>query len=87
MLGSPTTPDRGSARDSAKLRVAFRSLNNVGIRNVISWLNTQPDSSPVNASRPPSPTELAHDSGPVWYAVPSLYWTCTNYSLPVSRRT
>ena len=33
MLGSTTTPDRGSARNSAQPRVAFRSLNNVGIQN------------------------------------------------------
>ena len=54
MLGSSTTPDRGSARASAGLHVAFRALNIVGIRNVITWLNTQPGESPVNASWPPS---------------------------------
>jgi hypothetical protein len=51
MLGSSTTPDRSSARDGAELCVAFRALNSVGIRNVISWLNTQPVVSPVNASQ------------------------------------
>jgi len=56
MLGSSTTPDRRSARDSAEFRGAFRTLNIVGIRDVISWLNTQPGVSPVNASWPPSPT-------------------------------
>ena len=56
VLGSSTAPDRLMARANATLRVAFRSLNNVGIRNVISWLNTQPGDSPVNASWPPSPT-------------------------------
>jgi len=25
-----------------------------------------------------------HDSGPVWFATPSPWWTCTSYSLPVS---
>lgn len=40
MLGSSTTPDHSSARDGAELRVAFRNLNNVGIQNGISWLNS-----------------------------------------------
>ena len=46
-----------------------------------SRLDTQPAPSPVNAcpaaSRPPS-----HDSGPVWFATPSLYETLTRYTLP-----
>jgi hypothetical protein len=25
--------------------------------------------------------------GPMWFATPSSQWTCTTYSLPVSRRT
>jgi hypothetical protein len=29
----------------------------------------------------------AHGSGPRWLATPSSYRTCTDYSLPVSRRT
>jgi hypothetical protein len=29
----------------------------------------------------------AHGSGPMWFATPSSQWTCTTYSLPVSRRT
>jgi hypothetical protein len=29
----------------------------------------------------------AHGSGPTWLAAPSWYRTCTDYSLPVSRRT
>jgi hypothetical protein len=29
----------------------------------------------------------AHGSGPMWFAIPSSQWTCTTYSLPVSRRT
>ncbi len=28
-----------------------------------------------------------HGSGPMWIASPSSQWTCTTYSLPVSRRT
>ena len=86
MLGSTTTPDRGSARDSAKLRAAFRLLNDVGIQNVISWLNTQPGVSPVNAS-PNTSQHPAHDSGTVSFARLSLYGTRTRYSLPVSRRS
>jgi hypothetical protein len=46
-----------AACDNAAPRIAFRALNSVGIRNVISWLNTQPVVSPVNAWRPPSPTD------------------------------
>lgn len=87
MLGSSTTPDRDAARDSAASRFAFRPLNDVGIQDVISWLNTQPVGSPVNASWPSSPTVLTHDSGPVWVATPSLRRTFTDHSLPVSRRT
>jgi hypothetical protein len=86
MLGSSTTPDRDSARHDAEPRVAFRPLNSVGIRDVISWLNTQPGGSPVNASTCAS-RRTPHDSGPVWFATPSLHWTCTNYPLPVSRRS
>jgi hypothetical protein len=40
MLGSSTSPDRSSARDSAVLCMAFRQMNGVGIRNGISWLNS-----------------------------------------------
>jgi hypothetical protein len=29
----------------------------------------------------------AHGLGPMWVATPSSQWTCTTYSLPVSRRT
>jgi hypothetical protein len=52
----------------------------------VSRFNGWPTRSPVNASRAASqPT--AHDSGPMWVATSSLRWTCTIYSLPVSRRT
>lgn len=42
MPGSPTTPDRTRARDSAPMCVAFRSMEYVGIRDmndfVAQWL-------------------------------------------------
>src|SRR5271167_2595928 len=42
--------------------------------------------SPTDASPPPSRT-TAHGSGSMWIATPSSRRTCTDYSLPVSRRT
>jgi hypothetical protein len=42
--------------------------------------------SPADASLPSSRT-ATHGSGPMWIATPSSQWTCTTYSLPVSRRT
>jgi hypothetical protein len=38
---------------------------------------------PVNASQPPLRT-TAHDSGPMWFAIPSSYETSTHYFSPVS---
>jgi len=87
MPGSPTAPGRPGARDSAPGRVAFRQQNCVGTR--ISWisrLNGWPARSPTDASTPPSRV-TPHGSGPMWVATPSSQWTCTTYSLPVSRRT
>jgi transposase len=52
----------------------------------LSRLNGWPMLSPVNASPTPSRAP-AHDSGPVWFATPSLRRTCTSYFLPISRRT
>jgi hypothetical protein len=37
MPGSSTTPGRSNARASAPARVAFRSLNGVGTRNMTSF--------------------------------------------------
>lgn len=37
MPGSPTTPDRADTRTIASVRIAFRRLNNVGIREKISY--------------------------------------------------
>jgi len=52
----------------------------------LSRLNGWPMRSPVNASLMPS-RAAAHDSGSMRFATPSSLWTCTIYSLPVSRRT
>src|SRR4029077_15919222 len=46
----------------------------------------RPMRSPVNASPIPSRAS-AHDSGSMWIATPSPWWTLTTYFLPVSRRT
>ena len=87
MPGSPTAPDRRGARAGAPRRVAFRLINGVGVRDsVISRLNGWPMCSPADASPLPSRTDT-HGSGPMWVATPSSQWTCTTYSLPVSRRT
>src|SRR5262245_4202768 len=42
--------------------------------------------SPTDAS-PPSLRTATHGSGPIWIATPSSHRTCTDCSLPVSRRT
>src|SRR3954452_5844987 len=58
-------------------------LSPAGTRQ-LSWrTNGWPMRSPVNAS-PPSSQMPPHDSGPVWFATPSLQETFTLYSLPVS---
>jgi hypothetical protein len=83
MPGSTTTPGHPGARDCALRRFAFRYTDSVGTRNqfsiVAQWLAC---TYPCRRSRMP-----AHGSGPMWFAIPSSQWTCTTYSLPVSRRT
>jgi hypothetical protein len=87
MPGSSTTPGHPSTCVGALGRVAFRTEDGVGTRDmVLSWLNGWPVRSPVNAS-PHTSRCVAHDSGPMWFANPSSQRTCTAYSLPVSRRT
>ena len=87
MPGSATTPGRLGARGYAPSRFAFRIRNVVGTRDILlSRLDSWPVRSPVDAS-PPSLRASAHDSGPMWIATPSSWRTCTDYSLPVSRRT
>jgi hypothetical protein len=56
------------------------------LRSWFSPLNGWPTLSPVNASLRPSRV-AAHDSGAVWFAMPSPQRTFTSYLLPVSRRT
>jgi hypothetical protein len=56
-------------------------------RAYISRLNTRPVLPPGNASQPPS-RAAAHDSGPLWFAIPSMYETFIHNTLPVlNRRT
>ena len=72
---------------SRRLMLPSAHKMNVGTREAsFSRFNGWPTRSPVNASRTAS-RPPAHDSGPMWIATPSLRWTCTIYSLPVSRRT
>ncbi len=52
----------------------------------VTWLNTWPIASPVNAS-PQTSRSDAHDSGPMRFALPSSSGTRTLSFLPVSRRT
>ena len=87
MPGSPTTPGWPSARVGALGHIAFHYTDSVGTRKQFSiaaqWLAcTFPaDASPTSLRMP------AHGLGPMWVATPSSQWTCTTYSLPVSRRT
>ena len=74
----------------ARLAMAARSVlpsvqaNAVGAPDkTISRLNTQPALSPVNAC-PDASRQPSHDSGTVWFAIPSLSETFTRYTLPAS---
>jgi hypothetical protein len=72
---------------SRRLMLPSAHKMNVGTREAsFSRFHGWPARSPVNASRAAS-RPSAHDSGPMWIATPSLRWTCTIDSLPVSRRT
>ena len=64
---------------------AFATASAPGIR-IFARLNGWPMCSSTDASPPPS-RATAHGSRPMWLATPSSYRTCTDYSLPVSRRT
>src|SRR5262245_30748494 len=86
MPGSLTTPGHPGARADALGCVAFHHMHGVGtLDRTLSRLNVWPMRSPVNAS-PRSSRATAHDSGPMWIAIPSSQGTCTLYSSPVSRR-
>ena len=64
---------------------AFATASAPGIR-IFARLNGWPVCSSTDASPPPS-RAAAHGSRSMWLATPSSYRTCTDYSLPVSRRT
>ena len=64
---------------------AFATASAPGI-TIFARLNGWPVCSSTDAS-PPSSRATAHGSRPMWLATPSSYRTCTDYSLPVSRRT
>jgi len=48
----------------------------------LTWLNTRPARSPVNASTPPS-RAAPHDSGPMWVAISHSYDFLIHYTSPV----
>ena len=75
------------ARENAPSSVAFHVVDRVGTREfLLTRLNTWPTLSPSDASPPVSRLDT-HGLGSMWIALPSLWWTLTTYSLPVSRRT
>src|SRR6516164_4230637 len=87
MPGSPTTPGWPSARVGALGHIAFHYTDSVGTRDQFSiaaqWLAC---TFPCRRF-----ADILADAcarlGPMWVATPSSQWTCTTYSLPVSRRT
>ena len=52
----------------------------------VTWLNTWPTNTPVNAS-PHTSRRDTHDSGPMWFAPPFIVRDSHPLLLPVSRRT
>ena len=88
MPGSSTTPGRPSACAGAHGHIAFHYTDGVGTWNQFSiaaqWLAC---TFPCRRFARASSRMPAHGSGPMWFAIPSSQWTCTTYSLPVSRRT
>ena len=86
MPGSSTTPGPPGARAYAPVCIAFRLRNGVNTRNMNLSVAGWPMCSSAGASLPPSQA-TAHGSRSMWIATPSSYRTCTDYSLPVSRRT
>jgi hypothetical protein len=87
MPGSSTTPGCSDARAGAPAHVAFRRLNSVGAWDRVAfaaqWLAcTLPCRRLADLL-----ADVCARLGPMWFATPSSQWTCTIYSLPVSRRT
>jgi hypothetical protein len=84
--GSQTAQSPSSTCGGVLLSVAFRSPTSVGaLDKQLSRRHGPPtcpptDFSSASSRRPP------HGSGPGWFARPSLQWTYTIYSLPVSRQ-
>ena len=80
---SPTAQDHARTRVCALSCVAFRMRRRRRhpgwVHIAAQWLACRP---PVNAS-PHTSRCTTHDSGPEWFATPFLYWTFTNYHLPV----
>ena len=74
------------AMSRAAVLPAARAAASAPRTNPISWLDDWPAHSPADAS-PASSRTPTHGSGPMCFATPSSRWTCTTYSLPVSRRT
>src|SRR5215471_336732 len=87
MPGSPTTPGWPSARVGALGHVAFHYTDSVGTRDHFS-IAAQLLACTFPCRRFADILADACDGlGPMWVATPSSRWTCTTYSLPVSRRT
>jgi hypothetical protein len=87
------TPSRGAAVAGAAAGSRYPLLVYAGIvlaqaefRAAGAVSGSAPMRSPADAS-PTSSRAPAHGSGSMWFAIPSSQWTCTTYSLPVSRRT
>ena len=87
MPGSPTTPGRPGTRARAPVHIAFRDLKRVGTQNftffAAQWLAY---TLPCRRFVPILADDNARLGAEVGrYILPR--WTCTTYSLPVSRRT
>jgi hypothetical protein len=86
MPGSLTTPGRRELAIISSFVLPSALVTASAPGKALSRLNGWPMRSPADASPLPS-RATTHGSGPMWIATPSSQWTCTTYSLPVSRRT
>jgi len=83
MPGSPTAPSPPNTRVGVPVMLPSTLLKPCRPSGqLISRLHGWPVRSPVNAS-PAASRIRAHDSGPLWFATPSVQWTYTIYSSPV----